>query len=106
MKFTLILAAAALIASPAFAAPVANAPHAKARAKAPPKTPAKVTSDKPASNEQQAFFHPSEVRSSGSVKVGGQPIAFDAVAGTLVVHAKEWEDTDLLDAGTGGDKSD
>ena len=30
--------------------------------------------------------------------VGGQPIAFDAVAGTLVIHAKDWEDTDAVEA--------
>ena len=38
------------------------------------------------------------MRSTGSVTVGGQPIAYDAVAGTLVVHAKDWSDTDALDA--------
>lgn len=47
------------------------------------------------------------MRSSGSVTVGGQPIAYDAVAGTLVVHAKEWTDTDAIDAesDTPSDKS-
>jgi carboxypeptidase C (cathepsin A) len=44
------------------------------------------------------FFHPSEVRSTGTVAIGGQPIAYDAVAGTLVIHAKDWEDTDALEA--------
>ena len=38
------------------------------------------------------------MRSTGTVTVGGQPIAFDAVAGTLVVHAKDWDDTDALEA--------
>ena len=32
------------------------------------------------------------------MNVAGQPIAFDAVAGTLVVHAKDWEDTDSAEA--------
>ena len=44
------------------------------------------------------------MRSTGSVTVAGQPIAFDAVAGTIVVHAKDWSDTDALDADA--DKSD
>jgi carboxypeptidase C (cathepsin A) len=39
-----------------------------------------------------------EVRSTGNVVIGGQPISYDAVAGTLVVHAKGWEDTDSLEA--------
>ena len=51
-----------------------------------------------ASQPLREFFHPSEVRSTGTVTVGGQPIAYDAVAGTLVVHAKDWEDTDAIEA--------
>jgi carboxypeptidase C (cathepsin A) len=46
----------------------------------------------------RAFFHPTETRSTGTVVVGGQQIGFDSVAGTLVVHAKEWEDTDQVEA--------
>ena len=38
------------------------------------------------------------MRSSGTVTVGGQPVAYDAVAGAIVVHAKEWEDTDAAEA--------
>jgi len=47
------------------------------------------------------YFHPTEMRSIGQVTVGGQVISYDAIAGTLVVHAKDWEDTDTveLDAG-------
>jgi carboxypeptidase C (cathepsin A) len=44
------------------------------------------------------YFQPAEVRSTGTVTVSGQPINFDAVAGTLVVHAKDWQDTDQLEA--------
>ena len=51
------------------------------------------------------FFHPSETRSTGTVTVGGQPITYEAVAGTLVVHAKEWEDTDTIEADADSDKS-
>jgi carboxypeptidase C (cathepsin A) len=89
MKFLLLLAAPALILSTI--APAAVPRHVKRTAtenKAKPEQPAK------------ALFHPSEVRSTGTVTIGGQPINFDAVAGTLVVHAKDWEDTDALDADT------
>ena len=85
MKFPALLAAAALIATSAAPA-------------APPKTPAKVTKPKPADKAPQQFFKPSEVRSSGSVTVGGQAIAYDSIAGTLVVHAEGWEDTDAVEA--------
>ena len=30
--------------------------------------------------------------SNGSVGIGGQTIAYQAVAGTLIVHPKEWDD--------------
>jgi carboxypeptidase C (cathepsin A) len=93
----LAAAAAALLLS-------TTAPAAPARSKAPPKTPAKVTAKADTAKPPQAFFHPAEVRSVGSVSVGGQPIAYDAVAGTLVIHSKEWEDTDAIEAEA--DKSD
>ena len=99
-----IFIAALLIAtsSTTLAAPVSH--HAKRHATHPPKTeaPAKKSEAK-APNE---FFKPNEVRSTGSVTVGGQPIPYDAVAGTLVVHAKDWSDTDALEADddTSGDK--
>jgi len=91
----LFLAATLLaISSTAFAAPVTH--HAKARTAHPPKTEAAKKTDE--SQPLKPFFQPSEVRSSGTVTVGGQPIAFDAIAGTLVVHAKDWSDTDALEA--------
>ena len=65
---------------------------------APPKTPAKVTKPNPADKTPQEYFKPSEVRSTGTVTVGGQPIAYDAIAGTLVVHPEGWEDTDAVEA--------
>jgi len=85
----------------AFAAPAAH--HAKRHATHPPRTEvaAKKADEKQTPKE---FFKPNEVRSTGTVTVGGQAIPYDAVAGTLVVHAKGWEDTDALDADTSGDK--
>ncbi|MFM5950376.1 MAG: S10 family peptidase [Novosphingobium sp.] len=38
------------------------------------------------------IFQPSEVSSTGSVSIGGKPIAYQAVAGTLVVHGPGWDD--------------
>lgn len=35
---------------------------------------------------------PGDVRTSGSVTVGGQRIAYQAVAGTITVHPKDWEE--------------
>ena len=97
MKLPLLLATAALIASAASSAPISH--HPKVQTKHPPKTEAsaKKADDQPA----KEFFKPGEVRSTGTVTVGGQPIAYDAVAGTLVVHAKDWEDTDAVEAEAG-----
>jgi carboxypeptidase C (cathepsin A) len=55
-------------------------------AKAPAKTP-------PASETAPAgVFTSRSVRSTGTVTVEGRKIAYDAVAGTLVVHPKGWDD--------------
>ena len=45
-----------------------------------------------ASPDQGVLFHPESSESSGVVNVEGQPIAYRAVAGTLVVHPKGWDD--------------
>jgi carboxypeptidase C (cathepsin A) len=89
MKFPLLLAALVLCTA-------AVAPHAKPQAKHPPKTAA-ATKPEPAPPVRE-FFKPNEVRSTGTLTVGGQAIAYDAIAGTLVVHAKDWEDTDAVEA--------
>jgi carboxypeptidase C (cathepsin A) len=101
MKSARLLCAAALLASTT--APAAVPPHTK-QVKYPPREAA--ATKPPAEPAKRNFFNPTEVRSTGSLTVGGQPIAYDAVAGTLVVHAKDWEDTDALDAGDDADKSD
>ena len=97
MKSAITLALAALLAStPAF-----TAPTPKVRIARPPRTesaePAKREKDD-SDRPTRAFFQPSEVRSTGAVTIGGTPIAYDAIAGTLVIHAKDWEDTDALEA--------
>jgi carboxypeptidase C (cathepsin A) len=37
-------------------------------------------------------FKPEAKSSTGTVTIGGQPISYQAVAGTLVVHPKDWDD--------------
>src|SRR5437764_15156225 len=99
MKLPILLAAAAaMIASPANAV----TPSHQVKAKHPPRAEAANKAD--SGSAAHAFFHPSETRSTGTVTVGGQPIAFDAVAGTLLVRAKEWEDTDTVEADADSNK--
>ncbi len=38
------------------------------------------------------YFKSEEVRSSGSVNAGGSSVSYDAIAGTLIVHPKDWDD--------------
>jgi len=95
MKLPILIAALVLCTA-------AAAPHAKQPAKHPPKAPA-ATKPEPTPPVRE-FFKPDEVRSTGTLTIGGQPIAYDAIAGTLVVHAKDWEDTDALEADA--DKTD
>src|SRR4051794_38583179 len=102
MKLPILLAATALIVSTT--APAAVSRNAKPRATHPPKTSAATKPDE--ERPAKPFFHASEVRSTGTVTVGGQPINFDAVAGTLVVHAKDWEDTDAVEADAGSKSAD
>jgi carboxypeptidase C (cathepsin A) len=37
-------------------------------------------------------FKPEQQQSKGSVTIGGRAIDYDAYAGTLIVHAKDWDD--------------
>jgi carboxypeptidase C (cathepsin A) len=58
---------------------------------------AKDRGDKSAANDiKQApkitYFQPEESVSHGSVTVGGNSVDYDAIAGTLVVHPKGWDD--------------
>ena len=40
-------------------------------------------------------FKPESVSSTGNVTVGGSPIEYQAVAGTIVIHPKGWDDAAL-----------
>jgi carboxypeptidase C (cathepsin A) len=103
MKPAILIAAAALLIPNAATAAVTH--KARSQAAHPPR--AEGSNKAAAGAPAKEFFNPSEVRSAGTVTVGGQPIAYDALAGTLVVHAKDWTDTDQTeaDADTSADKS-
>ena len=89
MKLPILLAIAALVLpAPAPSAPVKHPPRTEGRA-----------AKKPEAKEPlKEYFKPGETRSTGSVIIGGQALNYDAIAGTLVVHAKDWEDTDAVEA--------
>ena len=84
---------AALLATQAapVAAPVAQPPKAEAQK---PATKPEAKHQKPS----EPLFKPTEVKSTGSVTIGGRRIAYHSVAGTLVVHSKDWTDTDAIEA--------
>jgi hypothetical protein len=72
-------------------------------AEAAPK-PAEAAAEAPA--PAKPIFTPSETRSRGSVTVGGRKIAYRAVAGTLVIHGKDWDDTKPLEEAASPPKKD
>jgi len=100
---SLIAAVLLLTSSITLAAPVSH--HAKTHAAKPPKAEGSADKKADATGPAKEFFKPSEVRSTGTVIVGGQPINYDSIAGTLVVHSKDWSDTDAVEADASTDKS-
>jgi carboxypeptidase C (cathepsin A) len=104
MKFPLLLGATAL-----FVSTIAN-PAVARQPKAPAKHLTRTERSKAAKLDDKQpikeYFRPTETRSTGSVTIGGQLIAYGAVAGTLVVHAKDWEDTDAVEADAGAKPDD
>ncbi len=84
----LLLAASALAllaGAPAFAA---NQPARSDAAK----TEGGVSVTVKPADAPHGIFQPESAASEGQVTVEGQPIAYHAVAGTLVVHPKGWDD--------------
>jgi len=78
-------------------APMALAPEAHAAPTADTKADTadkdrKGASDKSPDPLLPHHFTPEEVTTTGSVTVNGQRIAYHAIAGTLVVHARGWDD--------------
>lgn len=76
---TLVIATLMLSLSAVFAQVKQETPAAKAE-------PAKI---EPQRAEE---FKPEQQASKGSVTIGGNVINYDAFAGTLVVHARDWDD--------------
>ena len=60
--------------------------------KAPPTASGVPSADSSAAPDQGVLFRPESVTSSGSVTVEGSRIDYTAVAGTIVVHPKGWDD--------------
>jgi carboxypeptidase C (cathepsin A) len=63
---------------------------APAASNAPEKKP-EVETDKPEGGKFEPF-KAEAVSSTGSVTIGGQAISYQAIAGTLIVHPKDWDD--------------
>ena len=94
MKKALLFAACALLATRAFAAeptkPDANSETKKADASA------------TAAPNQGVLFQPEKSVSDGSVTVEGRRVDYQAVAGTIVVHPKDWDDAAAREHAKGG----
>ncbi len=86
-------------ASVAVAAPV-EAP------KPAPVVAAATKPEQPRRTGPDAFFSPTEVATRGSVRIGGRNIPYRAVAGTIIIHAKDWSDTDWIEANAEAEKDD
>ena len=52
----------------------------------------KPSASSTSSPDQGVLFHPESAESSGVVNVEGQAVPYRAVAGTLIVHPKGWDD--------------
>jgi len=84
-RFRLLAWAVAALLTAAFASSVA-APGAQ---NSPDKKPDE--SDKPDGGKFEPF-KPESTVSTGTVTIGGQAITYQAIAGTFVVHPKDWDD--------------
>ncbi len=75
---------------------LASAPRASAAPPSPAAPAAPKAPEKPAEKSPDPLlphhFIPEEVTTTGAVTVAGQRVAYHAVAGTIVVHAKGWDD--------------
>jgi len=60
-----------------------------------------------AAPDQSELFHSHSVSSDGKVAIGGNTIEYRSVAGTLIVHPKDWDDSAWREkAAKAGDKKD
>jgi carboxypeptidase C (cathepsin A) len=65
--------------------------HAQSKEEAGKTEAAKPDASKPESSKSEEF-KPEQQQTKGSVTIGGNVINYDAYAGTLVVHPKDWDD--------------
>ena len=94
-RAALFAVAACLAATTALAA---EAPQSASTAK----KPEAATTSSP---DQGVLFWPEAVASDGTVNVEGQRIDYRAVAGTIVVHPKGWDDAAAREKAAADDKS-
>lgn len=73
---------AAIVCAPAWAAPPLSSPDSKQDS----------SPDKPEGRQRFEPFKPESTSSSGTVTVDGHAISYEAIAGTLVVHPRDWDD--------------
>lgn len=69
-------------------------PPDPSKARAAEESPPASAADRNAAGPKSPHFMPQQKTSDGSVTVRGQKIDYQAVAGTLVVHPKDWDDAD------------
>jgi carboxypeptidase C (cathepsin A) len=84
LKFGACLGVALALAGPAFPAAAPTAPT-------PPDRKADSDSERPESGKFEPFKSES-VSSNGTVTIGAQSVPYQAVAGTLIVHPRDWDD--------------
>jgi carboxypeptidase C (cathepsin A) len=83
-KLGACLSVAVALALPAYLSAAPGAPN-------PPDRKSDSDSEKADGGKFQPF-KPESVSSTGTVTIGGQAISYQAIAGTLVVHPKDWDD--------------
>jgi carboxypeptidase C (cathepsin A) len=102
-----LLASSALSPRAAFL-PAAHADEDDAASKSKPAPDAGAKADKSDKTDKPdadgGYFHPEAVGSDGTVTIGGKPIDYHAVVGTLVVHPKDWDDAPQKPDGDKADK--
>jgi len=99
MKTVLAMAAALSLA-----AGVTWAAETPAKA-APPESP-KASAATTAAPDQGVIFTPESASSDGSVTVEGRRVDYRAVAGTIVIHPKDWDDAAAREEQAAGSKED
>lgn len=103
MKKTILWAGASLaLLAGAAIAPLAAAQETPGKPAAASKKP-EATAPEP---NRGVLFTPESVASDGSVTVEGQKIDYRAIAGTIVVHPKGWDDAAVAPRGEKGELGD